>query len=779
MPKKAKDPAEPVRYWLAEIAAARKRDSDYRKEGKRVRAIYAGEKKEQTPFNIVFSNTETMLPAMYSAIPRPIVQRRYKDEDPLGKASADAGQRCLEFLLDTNIDGYETFNESMKAVTLDALLPGRGLSTAKYDAEIGEYSEPRKEGDENESEDEAEEQEVIPVKKSELVCTEARSWDRCLFGYARKWSKVPWIAYEEFMDKTEAARLFGKEVAAKIQYTKGEADEEGESKKKNDEEDNTGERKTALVYQIWDKAGGRKIRYVSPHYKDDYLKVEDDPLNLTGFYNCPRPIMFIEKTDDLSPTSLYSLYENQAIELNNLTVRINRIISAIKARGLYDSNLGEDVGRLMEADDNQLIPADKAASISAQNGIDKSIWFMPLEVLIQTLRELYAAREQCKNVIYEIMGISDILRGSTQASETATAQQIKSQWGSLRLKPKQAEVQRYARDMLRIMLEIAATKFSEETWARMTGLPYLTQQQAQQAMMVAQAAQQQGNPQAIQQLQQQITWKQVLDLLKDDLQRAYKVDIETNSTLEPEAAEDQKAIADLMTAIGQYLNGIGPLVQQGVLPFEAASTMLLAISRRFRFGTEIEDQIKAMKAPKPQGDGGAAEKQAMDAQKQGMAKDAQIAKLQTDLAKAAADKELNAKKSELDVRALSLDTREQMLDLQAQRAKESIEKHANDKKAVLDGENLRLDHRKHLSGLEQKQSKTEQAAMKQVDSQLAQAIGDMSKLMQQLADMQQQAVQEIVKQGEMTRNAVSAPRKRTPKRGQDGRIESVIDEAVS
>ena len=240
---------------------------------------------------------------------------------------------------------------------------------------------------------------------------------------------------------------------------------------------------------------------------------------------------------------------------------------------------------------------------------------MPIDVLMATLTQLYQAREQCKRVIYEITGISDILRGSTVASETATAQGIKAQWGTMRLKRLQKEVQRYARDVLRMMLEIAGTKFSEETWAGMTGLPFLTTDQRQQAEQMAQAlqmAQAQGAqvpPETQQQVQQALSapvWGQVLDLLQNDIQRAYRIDIETNSTVEPEAVEDQKNIAELMNALAQYLNGVGPLVAKGVMPMEVAQSMLLAITRRFRFGTDIEDYIKQMKAPPPEDDGKAA-----------------------------------------------------------------------------------------------------------------------------------------------------------------------------
>ena len=591
-------PDERVSYWLNELNAAQKREKRYRKDGRRVLKIYAGtdddessfdETLSNTPYNILYSNTETLLPALYSTVPRPVVQRRFKDADPLGKIAAQAGQRVLEFLVDTNSEGYETFDEGIRAATLDGLLPGRGVTAVKYDAEFGEMAPV--EG----------EQEGTPYANKELACIDTRRWDRVLFGYATKWSKVPWVAYEEHLDRHEAREKFGKKIADKLIYTKEET-EDTDSETKRDDEKHQGERKTVCCYQIWDKDATpnepRKVRYVCQQYKDDFLKVEDDPLQLTGFFNCPRPLVFVEK-NDLKPVALYRLYENQAKELNRLTRRINHIVQAIKARGVYDSELGEELANLMKADDNALVPADKSSSLAAEKGLQNAIWFMPIEALITTLAQLYTARQQCKQVIYEITGISDILRGSSVASETATAQNIKNQWGTLRLKRLQREVMRYTRDLLRMMLEIAATKFSEETWAKMTGLPFLTKMQAQQLQASAQV----GDPQAVQKLQSTPTWEQVLTLLKDDVMRAYRIDIETNSTIEPEAAEDHKEMTEMMTAMGQYLNGVGPLVAKGVMPFGVAQNMLLAITRRFRFGSEIEDDIKQMQPPKPEDDG--------------------------------------------------------------------------------------------------------------------------------------------------------------------------------
>ena len=595
--------SEDVEYWTRELQAARDREKDYRKQGDEIFEIYDGRK--PAPFNILYSNTETMAPALYSAVPIPVVQRRFKDDDPLGKAASQAAQRLLAFLLDTNLDGYQTFDECVKSAVQVALLPGRGETVVKYDVSLLGGEEP----------------DGAPVMQYETVCCETKTWNRVLYGYAKTWNKVPWVAYEEHIQKDEATRLFGAKIANALAYT--DADKaDGDERNGKKDEPHQGARKTACIYQIWDRAGGRKIRYFAEQHKPGLLKVEDDPLQLTGFFNCPKPLRFFEKAYSQTPTSLYVLYKEQHEELNRLTRRIKNISNAIKARGLYDGALGDDLKTLMTADDNELVPTDNSASLAAEKGLDNAIWFMPVDKLIIVLRELLGAREQCKQTIYEITGISDILRGSTKASETLGAQKIKTQWGTLRLKNKQKEVVRFIVDLMRLMVEIAATKFSEETWAKMTGLPFLVSAKYNELTAIAKTLQAQlslqpppmpsptGVPspppsplvQQLQQVQQQLQapqWAQVIQLLRDDLQRAYRIDIETNSSVELEAADDHENITELMTVMGQMLNGLTPLVTSGAMPFQAVQSLLLVVARRYRFGSEIEDSIKAMQPPTP------------------------------------------------------------------------------------------------------------------------------------------------------------------------------------
>lgn len=624
-------------YLLREIDAAKKREKDYREKGKEILQIYEG--KKNTPFNILFSNTETLLPALYSAIPKPIVERRYKDADVVGKAAAEAATRGLKFLLDTNVEGYETFDEGIRGAVLDALLPGRGVASVKYDAKI--------EGD---------------YKGAELVCLNTRSWDKVYFGFAKKWSEVPWVCYESEVDREEFRRVVG-QVPRDVVFS--DSPEEREDKEVNEEAKS--QRKTTILYTLWYKPD-RKVYFLSPNVKDRVLKSEDDPLKLTGFFDCPRPLQFVEKSNDLCPTPLYKLYETQAKELNRIQIRISKIVEAIKARGVYDSSLGVEIEKVLQEEDNALVPSDKTASLAAESGLQNAIWMLPIQELVAALQQLYVARDSCKQVIFEIIGLADIMRGASNASETLGAQQIKQQWGSSRLKRTQKEVMRYVRDCLRMMLEVAATQFNEVTWARMTGLPFLTEQQFMSLQAQMKAAQQQAmtaqmqppgqppNPaqQQLQQIQQQLqtpAWKDVLALLRDDIQRAYRIDIEMNSTLDPEMMDEQRQMGELLNGIGQAINGIGPLVENGTMPFEAAQGLLLTVVKKFQLGSEVEELFRNMKQPEKPDPNAAAQAEAQQKQQAEQAKlqaDTQVKVAQEQTKQVEAQKEAEVSKYELD-----------------------------------------------------------------------------------------------------------------------------------
>lgn len=569
--------------WCAEIEDAMKREKTYRKLGRECVDLYEAKKPDETPFSILYSNTETLLPAVYNSRPIPIVTRRFKDADPVGKCVAEVSTRTLKYLIDCEDEDYDTFDELMPAAVLDGLVTNRGVTRFKFS--------PGKDG------------------YAESVCGEAVRWDKFFHGYARTWKKVPWIGFEWDMTEEEVLQNFGAKIN-RMEFNFSDQSDESENARSETKEELTGVR-TYKVYEIWNKED-RTVLFVSPCYKKGILRKVKDPLGLVSFYPIPKPLNFMRKITTLVPTPLYEHYKSQAKELNELTRRLKAIIRAVKYRGFYNSTI-DAIEKMLEADDNTFIPVENVAALGENPNLSHTIWVTPVNELVQTAQSLYQQREQCKQVIYEITGVSDILRGASVASETATAQNIKNQWGTLRLKRMQKEVQRYCRDALSIILEIAAAKFDTETFIQMTGLPFFTQEKKQQLEMmgqqVAQQAQAQGQqppqiPPEVQIAMKAPTWEEITAALKDDTVRMYKTDIETNSTLDAEAAQDKQDIAELMTALSQLLNAIGPLVEKGIMPFDIAKGMMLTISRRYNFGSQLEDALNGMTAPQPQEDEG-------------------------------------------------------------------------------------------------------------------------------------------------------------------------------
>ena len=567
------------KHWDNQISDALKREKKYREKGRKYVEIYEGRKSDEVPFAILYSNTETLLPAVYNSKPIPLVSRRFKDADPVGKAVSEVSNRILKFLLDTESQDYDNLDDLMVTSALEAILVNRGLVRFKY----------------------------VGTLQTECAYGEAVRWDKFFHGYARTWKKVPWIGFEWDMSEKELRDNF-QEI--KFDLTKFSSTEEL-SKDGETTEELTGV-KTFKVYEIWDKAS-RKVRFFSPVYPDGPLREVEDPLNLTNFFPVPKPMNFMKKVTTLVPTPLYEQYRQQAQELNDITRRLKAIIKAIKVRGAYNSTI-EGIEKILEAEDNQMVPVENMASMPENAGIDRALYILPINDLVQACQSLYQQREQIKQVIYEITGISDILRGSSVASETATAQNIKNQWGTLRLKRSQKEVQRYCRDCLAILLEIAGSKFELQTIQQMTGLMYLTEEQKEQIktqleMQQMQMAQQPGGPPQqpprlppeIQDMLNAPSWEQILEVLRSDVAMSYKIDIETNSTIDAEASQDKQDIAELLNGVSQFLNGVAPLVEKGLLPMDVAKGMLLTISRRFNFGSQLEEALEKMQPPQQKG----------------------------------------------------------------------------------------------------------------------------------------------------------------------------------
>ena len=563
--------------WLGRIERAEKRaEFEWRKDARLALRIYHAERsglandQNREPFNILFSNTEVLAPALFNSSPRPDISVRRAKKDPVVQLGSQALHQYLDFLIDCNDARYESFVEVISQTVLSALVPGLGQVRVRE-----------------------------PLVEGGHLSVESVPFDRFNWGWARRWQDVPWVAFGH--DLTYAD--FKKRYPSHAKDLKDEEEGEYVPKAHGDGQSDSKlpGQPGVLVWEIWNKAD-KKVYEVCDAVSESVLGTKPWPLSFSSSFPCPKPLWLVEKVSTLVPTPLYSYYRNQAEELNNITRRLNRIIRAIKVRGVYNAQIGEIARVLEEEDDNALIPARSAQLAAETGGLDKHIWLMPLEMLMKVAKELYAARESIKLVIYEIMGIADILRGSSSPSETATAQNIKDRWGTLRLKKSQRLVQYFVRDIFRLLAEAAPQVVPVEGWKSATNLDLPMRADLQMLQMQMAQAQALGQP-IDPQMQAQAsapTWEDVLELLQNSTERTYQIDVESNSTVDIEATEDKAAIAEFMNAMGQFIAGIGPMVENGTMPFEAAKGMMIEIMRRYRFSKQVEEHLNAMTQPQRQ-----------------------------------------------------------------------------------------------------------------------------------------------------------------------------------
>lgn len=557
---------------------------DWKKNAEDIVQRYKSKKQAENTFNILWSNTETLRPALYNSTPEPDVRRRFRDADPLGKQTAIVLERAITYSNDA-----DDLDHALQMSVLDVLLPGRGVARIKYEPKFRPIpgAEPDPLSDEPIPEEIADER--APIQHV--------AWDKFLHGPGDSWDEVPWVSFEHRMPKDQLVEMFGQEIADKIPLSDSEQSEYAKDKTVRTLV------KTACVIEIWDKAGG-KVLFICERYKDKPLREEDDPLRLQGFFPSPRPVYAIEDSTSLIPQPLYEKYQTQAEELNRISRRIDKVVAALKVRGAYASNLTE-LASIIEASDNQMIPIVNASEVAAMGGLEKAIWIMPIDKLAGVLKELYDARAATLQTIYEITGLGDIMRGVSNPHETLGAQQLKSQWGTLRLQRLQREVQRFIRDLMRLKGEIISEHFQMETLQQMTGVQLPSAQDKQQIQMQAQQAQMSGQqvPPDVQAKAQLTlntpTWEDVMGLLRSDEMRRFHVGIETDSTIQETLQRDAQGMQEALTGLTNLFTGLGEAIQSGAMSIDVAKTLALSMARSAKMGDAVEDAIEQMQQPPP------------------------------------------------------------------------------------------------------------------------------------------------------------------------------------
>nr|DAK00513.1 MAG TPA: portal protein [Caudoviricetes sp.] len=679
--------------WLERIKAAEADEKTFLDDAAAATAIYRAKgaprsdgSSDAFDFNILFSNVETIVPAVINSAPAPDIRRRFGADDP---AARDFAQ-LLERAISVQIDDSRLQNE-LEAMAQDGFLAGRGIVRLRFMSDFvgGETSDDalkaiaEAEGDNgaDNAEDGAGDEAAGASGDgrvgdraggeqlaNERIVFEAVSWRDYRHGKAKRWDQRPWEAFRHAIASDDYDRFVDGALVAL------QADEN------DDKEDADHE-----VWEVWD-ARSRTVLFIGAG-DGKVLKKVADPLGLSGFFPTATPVQPIEVNGNLEPVNPFAIYRRLADELDTTTKRIRVITRQLKVKGWYGVS-PTDVQAVLEADDNEFVPIADAEVWAKNGGLQGAVLFWPVERLIVVLSQLYGLRDQTKQAIYEITGISDIVRGASNAAETFGAQQIKSQWGSLRIHKMQRMIERASRDLFVMMAQVIPAKFSRETLQAMTDVQLLPSAQdltpvlprplpeglPPEAVAQAQQAALQEASQAEAARQKKLQHLAALNaLMHERVTAGYRIDVETDSTVRADVSRKKQEATEFMSASSAFFASVGPLVQQGVMPADAAITIYGSFARLFNLGKAIEDVLDELIAKVRQGGGvppaeadatSGAEKRRQEAAQLDQQIKLQNAEVERQIKRENASLDLQIKNAELQIKTSQLATVQRQLQMQ-------------------------------------------------------------------------------------------------------------------
>lgn len=471
-------------HWKDQVKAHDEDNENWHRRGRDIIRRYrdsrhkAAEERARR-LNILWSNTQIMRPAVYGHAPTPIIERRFLDHDTTGRMSAQMLERAVRNEIEEN-----SFHRTMRQCVNDFLLPGRGVAWVRYEPKMGmsDSIPSSSEHDMTDEYGEVEWTEASPEEEKledtgaqiidESVPVDYIAWqDFYMFpSRARTWKEVQAVGKKIYLSRDECIEHFGEEIGSKIRPDSSFLDSKTSVIDYQSVYFDRHQR-SRVIFEIWNKTD-RTVYWVSDGYQ--YLcKKMKDPLQLRNFFPVAEPMSSCLTNESLEPVPFFMEYQDQAIQIDELTHRISQLAKAAKVAGTYDASNRALKRLLDETVENELVPVEDWARHSEKGGLVGSISFMPLKEIIDALQVAVEVRQKIIEDCDRITGINDVLRGTTDARETMGGSRLKDNNSSMRIDEQKDEVARFCNDTIRLVVEVIAKHFTADSIIRISGVLYL------------------------------------------------------------------------------------------------------------------------------------------------------------------------------------------------------------------------------------------------------------------------------------------------------------------
>ena len=551
----AATPAGMADRWGTEIEASKQELDPFHRDARKIVKRFLDKRdaweEGESRVNLFWSTIKVLLSMLYARPPKADVSRSWQDaDDDQARVASTIMQRMLNKDFEEQVSSWDgTIRQGIE----DWLVVGMGQCWMRYEVEIEEEEIPA-------IIDPMTGIEIEPATMVEKIVDEEAELDYVhyqdfFWSPARTWREVRWVARRVHMTREQLDARFGEAIAKSVPML--------QAKRENDEQTTKNDPwARAEVYEIWCKENKKVYWYAKG--APVILDVKDDPLELDGFFPCPMPLTANITSANFLPRADYVFAQDQFQELDEINTRIKWLTRAAKVVGIYDKAADGVQRMFQQASENQLIPVDNWAMFSEAGGIKGKVDWVPIDAVVNAIERLRVYRADKTQQIYEVLGISDIMRGSTRSGETATAQQIKAQFGSTRIQLHQFYIAQWITEVLRIKAEIICKHFQPQTIVNRSNI--LRTPDAQFAAAAIQ-------------------------LLKDEEVSQYRIVVEADSMAQMDWAAERDAAVQFMQGLGAFISQVAPMAQQE----PEAGPYLMRIMQwavsKFRVSTEIESVL--------------------------------------------------------------------------------------------------------------------------------------------------------------------------------------------
>lgn len=498
------DPRGWAQRWKVELDASNKALEKFLREGKEAQERFVDDRNTvnsdapERRWNLFYSNVSLTQALLFGQVPKVGVDRTFADAND---DAARVASEMLERLLNNDLDTDDPYCLAVEQAFQDRLLPGHGWCRVRYEVEwdesdrgsaaVGMGSRSTTTNDQGRSSERSElpqsgikgelpgldgteehealealppEQQAPPQKLpgSERAEVEYINWDDVRWSAgARTWHEVTWLAFKGLMSQQALVARFGETLGNAIPLN-------AHSKEREKQEGPTSPWDRAEVWEIWDKqtrcvywyVGG--LGYTLGGKDAPESGKEEDPLQLHGFFPCPRPMAANLTTRRYLPRSDWGIAKDLYLQLDQTQTRLGLLIDAVRVAGLYDAQSG-DVKRLLSStNQNDLYPVANWAAFSEKGGVKGQVDWLPLEQIANAIAALRKEQAEMKSQLYELTGHSDILRGQGEGpGVTYGEQQLKASFASARMRMLQKDLARFASELASLRAEVMCRFFDD------------------------------------------------------------------------------------------------------------------------------------------------------------------------------------------------------------------------------------------------------------------------------------------------------------------------------